>query len=76
MTVAANRTKKETPTRTSSSWNYQHPFVVHKEKQTMMITNHPEKKHKTMGTSTMRFHSQTLDLHNCNTKKQEKKTPT
>ncbi len=73
MTVAANRTKKETPTRTSSSWNYQHPFVVHKEKQTMMITNNPEKKHKTMGTSTMRFHSQALDLHKCNTKKQEKK---
>jgi hypothetical protein len=39
----------------------------------MMITNNPEKKHKTMGTSTMRFHSQALDLHNCNTKKQGKK---
>lgn len=26
-----------------------------------------------MGTSTMRFHSQAPDLHNCNTKKQEKK---
>jgi flagellar assembly factor FliW len=44
MTVAANRTKKETPTRTSSSWNYQHPFVVHKEKQTMMITITTRKK--------------------------------
>jgi ribosomal protein S10 len=75
MTVAANRTKKEKPTRIFFL-ELPTPIRSPQGKKTMMITNNPEKKHKTMGTSTMRFHSQALDLHNCNTKKQGKITLT